>query len=538
MHRQRLLNAGRACADADPVLGKLTHLQARLTRRALQPLPAVQNQKPVVAPRSRCGRRGPRSPSPCPRSVVAMKALSPRLLVHRRSSRRRRHPVPLADSWNWPGSTRSMSPRLLVLAAHVVDAAGDQAAPTGHAVTTSQHRMGQANRSSGRRNDTRPMPPLETRSPSRCPGTCASTLTTMAMNRLMVRMVGMSDSTRVAHDRHDHVRWIEAAARGLAQGADRALIVMTTVTSTISVAPKPACQLLADGGIGITWRDRKDAILERRTQGRRTWPRVRPGRMRCPGAAGLHGFTDAGTARSASWSQARQGWRPRPPRPASRWRSTARHRGRPVAWCWRASATGSGAQVRQAVAARAGPGSRQPCLKKLALALRAGAAARRRCAQPWPTWPTPATSTPPPSPSPKPAPSQRVVLVRAQRGRTARRVRPRRATVTGVELAKEWANRPANHATPTDLAAGRHAHLAKAAEHQLRGAGPKRGGQASGMGCLHGRGPGFGPAAALHRAAVQRRAPTAQAPTVLVGKGITFDTRRHFHQARTPRWTR
>ncbi|MEN9889013.1 MAG: Cytosol aminopeptidase [Pseudomonadota bacterium] len=105
--------------------------------------------------------------------------------------------------------------------------------------------------------------------------------------------------------------------------------------------------------------------------------------------------------------------------------------------------------------------------------------------------------------------AQRQALSRAQ------------ATVRGIELAKEWANRPANHATPS--------HLAKAAQALAK---------AKGVGCKV-MGPrevqklGMGAFLAVARGAVEPlrfivleyKGPKATgAPVVLVGKGITFDT--------------
>ena len=95
------------------------------------------------------------------------------------------------------------------------------------------------------------------------------------------------------------------------------------------------------------------------------------------------------------------------------------------------------------------------------------------------------------------------------------------ATVKGIELAKEWANRPANHATPS--------HLAKAAQALSK---------AKGLSCKV-LGPrevtklGMGAFLAVARGAVEPlrfivleyKGPKASgAPVVLVGKGITFDT--------------
>ena len=95
------------------------------------------------------------------------------------------------------------------------------------------------------------------------------------------------------------------------------------------------------------------------------------------------------------------------------------------------------------------------------------------------------------------------------------------ATVAGVEVAKEWANRPANHATPT--------HLAKAAEALAKH--PKFGCEVLGPKEVAKLGMGSFMAVAQGsdeplRFIVLRYngAPKTQAPTVLVGKGITFDS--------------
>ena len=95
------------------------------------------------------------------------------------------------------------------------------------------------------------------------------------------------------------------------------------------------------------------------------------------------------------------------------------------------------------------------------------------------------------------------------------------ALVAGVELAKEWANRPANHATPTHLA-----HAAKsiaAGRHfKCEVLGPKEVAKL-GMGAFMAVAQG---AAEPLRFIVMRYngAAPSQAPVVLVGKGITFDT--------------
>jgi leucyl aminopeptidase len=95
------------------------------------------------------------------------------------------------------------------------------------------------------------------------------------------------------------------------------------------------------------------------------------------------------------------------------------------------------------------------------------------------------------------------------------------ATVKGIELAKEWANRPPNHATPTHLADAAKA-LAKEFGLGCEVLGPKevaRLGMGSFMAVAQGSEQPL-------RFIVLRYdgAAKAEAPVVLVGKGITFDT--------------
>ena len=95
------------------------------------------------------------------------------------------------------------------------------------------------------------------------------------------------------------------------------------------------------------------------------------------------------------------------------------------------------------------------------------------------------------------------------------------ATVAGVELAKEWANRPANHATPTMLAQAAKA-LGKLPGVACDVLGPKQVAKL-GMGSF------MAVARGSHeelRFVVLRYSGAAksEAPTVLIGKGITFDT--------------
>jgi len=95
------------------------------------------------------------------------------------------------------------------------------------------------------------------------------------------------------------------------------------------------------------------------------------------------------------------------------------------------------------------------------------------------------------------------------------------ALVAGVEMAKEWANRPANHATPTDLAQAAKG-IAKGGAFQCEVLGPKEVARL-GMGAFMAVAQG---SAQPLRFIVMRYngASAAHAPVVLVGKGITFDT--------------
>ena len=95
------------------------------------------------------------------------------------------------------------------------------------------------------------------------------------------------------------------------------------------------------------------------------------------------------------------------------------------------------------------------------------------------------------------------------------------ATVSGVELAKEWANRPANHATPTLLAQAAQ-QLAKSAKLTCQVMGPKEVAKL-GMGSF--MSVAQGSREPLRFIVLQYQgASKQQSPVVLVGKGITFDT--------------
>ncbi len=95
------------------------------------------------------------------------------------------------------------------------------------------------------------------------------------------------------------------------------------------------------------------------------------------------------------------------------------------------------------------------------------------------------------------------------------------AAVKGVELAKEWANRPANHATPSMLSQAAKS-LGKLPRIKCEVLGPKQVAKL-GMGALIAVANG---SAEELRFVVLRYdgAAKSQAPTVLIGKGITFDT--------------
>jgi len=95
------------------------------------------------------------------------------------------------------------------------------------------------------------------------------------------------------------------------------------------------------------------------------------------------------------------------------------------------------------------------------------------------------------------------------------------AAVAGIEFAKEWSNRPANHATPALLASAARS-LAKLPNIKCEVLGPKQV-QKLGMGAFMAVAQG---SEEPLRFIVLRYdgAPKSEAPTVLVGKGITFDS--------------
>lgn len=95
------------------------------------------------------------------------------------------------------------------------------------------------------------------------------------------------------------------------------------------------------------------------------------------------------------------------------------------------------------------------------------------------------------------------------------------AAVAGIELAKEWANRPANHATPSHLADAARA-LARHPKISCQVLGPREVARLK-MGAF--MAVAQGSEQPLRFIVLQYQGATkSEAPTVLVGKGISFDT--------------
>lgn len=122
---------------------------------------------------------------------------------------------------------------------------------------------------------------------------------------------------------------------------------------------------------------------------------------------------------------------------------------------------------------------------------------------------------------PKARQLHQVVLALPQCERSRELLSEGKALVSGMELAKEWANRPANHATPTLLADAAQA-LGKHSNVKVDVLGPKEVAKL-GMGAF--MAVAQGSSEALRFIVVHYRGGSkAQAPVVLIGKGITFDT--------------
>ena len=112
------------------------------------------------------------------------------------------------------------------------------------------------------------------------------------------------------------------------------------------------------------------------------------------------------------------------------------------------------------------------------------------------------------------------VVLCAQGSGLAEALRQARALVSGIELAKEWANRPANHATPTQLAQAAQALAGGKIRCTVHG--PKKVAKL-GMGAFMAVAQG----SAEPLQFIELRydgASSDEPPVVLIGKGITFDT--------------
>ncbi len=122
---------------------------------------------------------------------------------------------------------------------------------------------------------------------------------------------------------------------------------------------------------------------------------------------------------------------------------------------------------------------------------------------------------------PKPRSLHKVIVAMPGSERVEQLVAEGRALVSGMELAKEWANRPANHATPTLLAEAAE-KLGKHPRVKVDVLGPKEVGKL-GMGAF--MAVAQGSVEPLRFIVIRYNGGVkGQAPVVLVGKGITFDT--------------
>ena len=124
-------------------------------------------------------------------------------------------------------------------------------------------------------------------------------------------------------------------------------------------------------------------------------------------------------------------------------------------------------------------------------------------------------------PSAKPRHLKRVTLAMPDAVKHKTEFAHQQALVEGVEWAKEWGNRPANHATPSMLAKAAQS-LGKQRRMRVQVMGPKEVAKL-----------GMGSFAAVAQASTEplrfivmhyNGAAKSKAPVVLVGKGITFDT--------------
>jgi leucyl aminopeptidase len=122
---------------------------------------------------------------------------------------------------------------------------------------------------------------------------------------------------------------------------------------------------------------------------------------------------------------------------------------------------------------------------------------------------------------PKSRQLDRVTVAMPHSERAQRLVAEGQALVNGIELAKEWANRPANHATPTLLAQAAE-KLGKHPRVKVDVLGPKEVAKL-GMGAFMAVAQGSSEPLRFVVIRYQGGA-KEQPPVVLVGKGITFDT--------------
>jgi leucyl aminopeptidase len=181
---------------------------------------------------------------------------------------------------------------------------------------------------------------------------------------------------------------------------------------------------------------------------------------------------------------------------------------------------GSAAAVRKAVSAGVAC-LKQPNVQKLCLVLSlsdSDSAAVRAAVQACADASYSYTTT---KPSAKARALQQVTLAVADAPAVQAAFDAGRAVVTGVEFAKEWANRPANHATPSMLADA------------ARKLGRKPGIKTEVLGPKEVAALGMGAFMSVARGSVEplrfivmhyTGAAKSSAPVVLVGKGITFDT--------------
>lgn len=121
----------------------------------------------------------------------------------------------------------------------------------------------------------------------------------------------------------------------------------------------------------------------------------------------------------------------------------------------------------------------------------------------------------------KPRHLKHLVFAQADGSGAEPELREAEAFVHGIELAKEWANRPANHATPTLLAQAAE-KLGKFKHMDVEVLGPKEVADL-GMGAF--MAVAQGSVEPLRLIVIRYNGgPKHQAPVALVGKGITFDT--------------